>query len=99
MENVAILSEISIFPIKPTSEGLLGFTSFVLNDHFYAGNIAIVSRPNGSLRLVYPEKILPNAKRINIFHPITKKAGDLILFEVTKKYQEITSRAINESLP
>ena len=90
IENAAIhLTEISIVPIRP-EEGLLGFASFVLNDQFFAGNIASYSRPNGDLRLCYPAKSLAGGSKINFFNPITKAAGSQILAAVAAKYHEIT---------
>lgn len=84
-------NSIQIYPIKPI-DGLLGFASLILNHHFYLGNIAIHSRPDGSVRLSYPEKNLPNGKVIHCFHPITKEAGALVLANISKKYYEITRR-------
>ena len=96
MKNVATnyLSSIQLLPVKPNN-GLLGFASFLLNGSFYVGNIAIHSRPDGNLRLVFPEKTLPNGKVISIFHPITAFAGQLVLTEVSKKYNQITGAKDN----
>ncbi len=83
------ISQIDVVPIRPQA-GLLAFTSFVINDAFFCGDIAIHGRPNGDLRLVFPRKILFNGKQINIFYPVSKSAGELVLREVSKKYQQIT---------
>ncbi len=84
-----ILSEISILPIKPKN-GLIAFVSFILNEQFYIGNIAVYSTLDGTdYRLVYPDKILPNGKRINCFHPICQEAGEIIKEAVIKKYREL----------
>lgn len=81
MNDVTIkISEVSILPIKP-KQGHIGFLSFVLNNQFYVGDVAIYTRPNGDLRLVYPSKTLPNGKSINVFHPITQLAGQHVLKE------------------
>ncbi len=72
------LSEIQIIPIKPRN-GLLAFCSFVINDSFYVGSVAIYSILNGGgYRLAYPEKILPNGAKIDCFHPINREAARAI---------------------
>lgn len=93
MQNdVAIqLSEIEIIPIKPKA-GHVGFLSFVLNQSFYVSNIAIYTRPDGGLRLVYPDKILPNGKVVNLFHPITTLAGQLVLQAAEKSLQKLVGK-------
>lgn len=82
MQNDAAIqiSEFEILPIKPKA-GLIGFASFVLNQSFYVSNIAIHTRHDGNIRLVYPAKTLPNGKVVNLFHPITQFAGQLVLEE------------------
>lgn len=87
------ISEIQIIPIKP-KDGLVAFSSCVINNYLYIGNIALYtspSRPEG-FRLVYPSKILPNGKEVNCVHPIDKKAGELISARIIEKYKEILSR-------
>jgi stage V sporulation protein G len=87
-QNIS-LSEIQILPVKPNN-GLVAFASFILNGQFYIGNVAIYTTPDGfDYRLVYPAKILPNGKQINIFHPITREAGEVIKFAVLEKYRAL----------
>jgi len=80
------LNEIEIIPIKPR-DGLLGFASFVLNEQFYIGNVAIHSTPEGNIRLLYPTKLLSNGKNVSSFHPITKEAGLEIVRQISLKYE------------
>ncbi|MCX5750865.1 MAG: septation protein SpoVG family protein [Candidatus Saganbacteria bacterium] len=83
------LSEIQILPVKPQN-GLVAFASFCLNEQFYVGNIAIYTTPDGyGYRLVYPDKMLPNGKRVSLFHPIIKEAGEAINLVITEKYKEL----------
>jgi DNA-binding cell septation regulator SpoVG len=92
VENVAInINEIEILPVKPHN-GLIGWASFCLNNSFYLGNIAIYSRLDGSIRLVFPQKTLPNGKTINIFHPINSVAGALVQEKIENKYNYINSK-------
>ena len=87
------LSEIQIIPIKPRN-GLLAFVSFVLNNSFYIGDVAIYSRLNQEgYRLVYPIKVLPNGVKINCFHPINRQAAQAIEEQVIKAFLELAEKA------
>jgi len=87
-----VISEIQIIPIKP-KDGLVAFASFVIDDQFYVGDIAIYTRPSGQdYRLVYPCKILPNGKRINCFHPINRETGECMKKAIIDKYLEMVSK-------
>jgi len=92
METIKI-SEIEIFPVKPQS-GLVAFTSCIINDSLYIGNIALYTSPSkpGGFRLVYPSKTLPNGKEINCVHPINKEAGELISKAIIGKFKGIISK-------
>ena len=89
MKEIAV-SEIQIIPVKP-HEGLIAFASFVLNNQFYIGNVAVYTRLNSEdYRLVYPSKILPkNGKEIQCFHPISKEAAEEIEKAVVNKLNEL----------
>lgn len=83
------LSEIQIVPTKP-KDGLLAFVSFILNNSFYIGDIAVYSRLNQEgYRLVYPLKVLPNGFKVNCFHPITKEASQAIEKAVIERFEEL----------
>jgi stage V sporulation protein G len=82
-----LISEIQIIPIKPNN-GLVAFCSFVLYESFYCGSIAIMTRPNGSFRLLYPNKKLLE-KSIDLFYPINKVVGDSIEEEVIKIFKDV----------
>jgi DNA-binding cell septation regulator SpoVG len=89
----AILSEIQIVPVKPR-EGLLAFVSFVLNDAFYVGDIAVYSRlDRAGFRLVYPARTFPNGAKVNVFHPIRKDVAMEIESQVSEAYQELMLKA------
>ncbi|MCF7875352.1 MAG: SpoVG family protein [Candidatus Omnitrophica bacterium] len=91
--NKLEISEIQIIPVKP-KDGLIAFCSFILNDQFYIGDIAIYTRPDGkSYRLVYPTKKLSNGKTVSCIHPIDKYAGDIVTEKVIKTYRQLLSRS------
>ena len=91
MQEITI-SEIQIVPIKP-KDGLVAFASFIINNQFYIGDIAIYTRPSGEdYRLVYPSKILPNGKLINCVHPINRHTAEIIKEAVIKAYQDLSQK-------
>jgi stage V sporulation protein G len=85
-----VINEIQIIPIKPHN-GLVGFASCIINNQFYAGNIAIytsLSSPLG-FRLVFPQKKLASGLVVDCFYPITKEPGDAVSKAIIKKYIEL----------
>ena len=90
------LSEIQIIPVKPR-DGLVAFASFVLNDSFYVGDIAIHSRlGQEGFRLVYPMRTFRNGARVNIFHPIKKEVAREIERQISEAYQELLLKTAEE---
>lgn len=88
------VSEIEIIPIKP-KQGLVAFTSCVINNQFYIGNIAIYTTFNeNEFRLVYPTKILPNGKVVNCIHPINKETGENMRKAISKVFRNTISRTL-----
>ena len=83
------VTEIQIIPIKP-KDGIVAFTSFVLNEVFYLSSVAIMTRPQGGYRLVYPTKKI-GERSIGIFYPINKEFAEQIEKNVTKRLEEVMS--------
>ena len=83
------LTEIQIIPTKPKN-GLVAFVSFVLNNLFYVGDVAIYTKiETEGYRLVYPTKALFNGLRINCFKPIKKCAGEAIERAVLIEFEKL----------
>ena len=87
------LSEIQIIPVRPKN-GLVAFLTFVLDNSFYIGNVAIYTRlgKNG-YRLVYPARTLPNGKKIQSFHPINCESAQAIEEQVFEAFSKLTEKA------
>lgn len=81
------ISEIQIIPIKP-QDGLIAFTSFVLDNNLYLSSVGILTRPEGGYRLLYPTKKV-GMRNINIFHPINKEFAQSIEKEVISKFEDV----------
>ncbi|MFH1318592.1 MAG: septation protein SpoVG family protein [Candidatus Omnitrophota bacterium] len=82
------ITEVNIVPRKP-DKGFLAFASAII-DGIYHGNMAIYSRPNGDLRVIYPTKKLKNGRQIQIFHPINKEVDQEIHKALIGAYLELT---------
>ena len=87
------ISEIRIIPVKPQN-GLVAFCSFLVNKALFVGDIAIYvcqSRPEG-YRLVYPDKVLFNGKKVNVVHPISREADAIITGAVAKEFERVIDK-------
>ena len=85
-----LIAEIQIIPVKPQN-GLVAFASFVLNNQFYVGNIAIYTSPSSrnGFRLLFSDKKSTSGKSIKLFHPITEEAGEKVTSEIVKEYVKL----------
>lgn len=83
-----LVSEVEIAPVRPR-DGLVAFASFTICGIISCSSVAIITRPNGGYRLVYPTKKV-GSRAMSIFYPITRKVGLAIEEEVIKKYEEVT---------
>jgi DNA-binding cell septation regulator SpoVG len=81
------ISEVNLIPVKPKN-GLVGFTSFVLDNCLYVSSVAIYTRPNGGYRCVYPTKQI-GGNNINVFHPINRILAAAIEEKVTKEFEKL----------
>lgn len=86
-----IVSETTFLPLKPTPKGLVGIASALFNHCLCLNSISVYLRPNGELRLLFPIKVLPNAKEINVYYPINSETYDAIKKAVEEKYRQITA--------
>jgi stage V sporulation protein G len=84
------ITEIQIIPVKP-KDGIVAFASFVLNQCLYLSSIAIMTRPTGGYRLVYPTKKI-GLRDIHIFHPISRNFAQTIEKNVIEKLEKVMSR-------
>src|SRR3990167_6007334 len=84
MDNKVKLIEIQFTPVKP-QDGLVGFASFVLDEKYFVGSVAIYTRLNGiGYRLVYPAKKV-GERNLQTFYPIDPSVGRRIEDEVSAK--------------
>ncbi len=95
-----IISNISLVPIRPT-QGLLGFASCTIsigNWHFSIGDLSIRSRPDGGLRILYPQKTLINSVKINCFCPLDKETARAIEKPILEKFSELMTKSIEQKM-
>jgi len=83
------LTEIEIVPVRP-NKGLVAFASFVLNDSFFIGDVAVYTRiDQPGYRLVYPVRYLVTGLRVHCFKPIHKPVADEIENQVSNYYEKL----------
>ena len=79
------ITEVEILPVRPQN-GLVAFASCIVNRQIYLGNIGVHRRRgDAGFRLVFPTKLLPNGRSIPVFYPISRHAGDTLLFAISDK--------------
>ena len=88
------ISEVQIIPIKP-KDGLVAFASFVIDDSVYCGSVAIMTRPNGDYRLLYPTKKI-SGRDISLYYPINKDVGVALQEAVITKYEDVMKEDAND---
>jgi len=84
------ITEPTFIPLKPNEKGLIGIASVVFNNSLSLNCISVYIRPNGDLRLLFPVKILPNSKEVNVYYPINNETYEAIKEAIAEKYREIT---------
>jgi len=86
------ISELVFYPIIPTSTGLVCYVSFTYKNALRIHDCAIVTKPLGGYRILYPIKTLSNGRRISSVYPISKEVGkeieDFLLLEYDKFVKE-----------
>lgn len=81
------ISEVEVTFVRQNN-GLIAFASFVIDNAVYCGSVAVMTRPTGDYRLVYPTKTVGN-QQINVFNPINREAGRLIEEVVINKIEDV----------
>jgi len=84
-----LITKVEIIPITPKS-GHIAFANVVFEDKLALNGIGIhtcLSRQG--FRLVYPDKHLPNGKKIQLYHPINKQIADEIQGTVIGQYEKL----------
>lgn len=81
------ISEIQFTPIRP-KDGIVGFASFVLDGWLYIGSVAVITRPQGGYRLLYPTRKIAD-RNIGIVHPIKRDSGQQVEEKVIGKIEKV----------
>jgi hypothetical protein len=86
------VTEISIEPIA-NHEGLLGFTSFLVNNDLKISGVGIHSCPSSptGIRLVFPAKEY-KGKRLSTVYPIHSAAYEVMAVAVSNAYRELMEK-------
>lgn len=92
------ISEVSFYPLRPTERGLIGIASCLFDNKLSLNSISVYLTPIGDIRLLFPVKVLPNAKEINIFYPINKETYELLKQAVAEKIKTLSEKAKGVSL-
>ncbi len=96
--NESVISEIQVIPVNPQGS-LVAFASCVVDEALYIGDITIHSSLTNTegFRLVYPDKTLPNGKKVNCIHPINRESGEMISKAIIGEYKKLILKAWRKS--
>lgn len=84
-----LITEVCFYPLRPNEKGLIGFASCLFYEKLSLNSVAVYTTPSGDLRLLFPDKLLPNGKQINIFYPIRKEVYEEIRIAIVNKIKEL----------
>jgi DNA-binding cell septation regulator SpoVG len=87
------ISQVTFYPLRPTEKGLIGIAGCLFDNKLFLNSISIYLTPTGDIRLLFPNKILPNSKEINIFYPVNNETYEVLKQAVAKKIQELSKKA------
>ena len=91
------ITGVTFYPIRPTAKGLIGFANCLFGHQLALNSIAIYTKPTGSgIRLVFPQRELPNGLRVHLFHPVTLEVTNLLTEAVAAKLREVTKRVVED---
>lgn len=86
------IKEVTFYPIRITEKGLIGFASCLFDGKLALNSIAVYTRPDGSIRLLFPTKYLPNSKEIPIFYPVDRETYEAIKEAIVSKIEELAEK-------
>lgn len=93
MENVRI-SECSFYPLRPSEKGLIGIASVLFDNKLSLNSISVYLTPTGDIRLLFPDKILPNSKKVQIYYPVNAETYAAIKKAVAEKLHSLHEKAV-----
>lgn len=84
-----LITKVEIVPIIP-KQGHIAFANVIFEDKLALNGIGVHTCLHRSgFRLLYPTKILPNGKIIQIYYPINKQIADEIQDTIINEYEEL----------
>ena len=93
MENATKINEVTWYPLRITEKGLIGIAGCLFDDKLSLNSISVYLTPTGDIRLLFPNKVLPNSKEISIYYPVNTETYEAIKQAITKKIQDLTEKA------
>lgn len=88
------ISEVNVTPVKPNN-GLVAIASIVIDEAIYLNSIAVLTKLDGSYRLLYPTKHI-GVRSMNIFHPINQSASRSMEKAIFEKCDQLFNERSND---
>lgn len=83
------ISECTFYPLRPSPKGLIGIASCLFDGRLRLDCVSVYSTPAGDIRLLFPDKTLPNGKKINVYFPVDRATYDAIRLGVLEKINTV----------
>ena len=93
-----VVSEVKFYPLRPTDKGLIGIASCLFDNNLSLNCISVYLKPSGEIRLLFPNKQLPNARDINIYFPVNRECYELIKIAIEDKIKKLNEKVNGEQL-
>jgi hypothetical protein len=84
------ISEVTFYPIRPTEKGLIGFASCLFNNKLAISSIGVYTTFNGDIRLLFPDRTLPNGRKLADVYPIDQETYNFFKEAIKKKIETVT---------
>ena len=91
------VSDVRVTPIIP-NKSLVAFCSFLVNESLFVGDIGLHVCAGHAVgyRLVFPDKLLFNGKRVNLIFPVNRETELYLTQEIVKAYEKVVGTAMKK---
>ncbi len=86
--NEGMFTDVRFMPTKPDGSGLLGYACCRYNGEIALNSIKVYRLAGESIRLTFPDVLLPSGKRINIYYPTSTTVYNALVERVKEKVDE-----------
>jgi len=91
--NETVITEVTLYSTKVSDKGMIGIASCLLDNKSRIDSISVYLKPDGDIRLLFPNKFLPNGREVNIYYPINTEVYEAIRQAIVTKLESMKESA------